>query len=100
MNIESLIERLIEVARADVPPGHASAGFERRVMARIAALSAVDPWMVRTMFLWRAAVSCAAAVVVFGALVWTTQVAGFNSQPRGLELESTVYALVESVEIW
>ncbi len=68
MNLAQLHQRLIAAAKADAPSDRVPYAFEKRIMARIAALPASDPWVLWGGALWRSAAACVAVTMLVGAL--------------------------------
>jgi anti-sigma-K factor RskA len=71
MNLAPLHDKLIAAAKRDAPGDRVPYAFEKRIMARIAALPVPDPWALWGGALWRAAGACVAVMVVAGALSLT-----------------------------
>jgi hypothetical protein len=71
------------------------AGFERRVMARLAAAQTADPWTDVARLLWRAVAPALGLTLLLGALTFS---AGALPDPSPLdsEIESAVYAGIET----
>ena len=93
MTLSALEKSLLAAARENLPSDQAPYAFEKRIMARLSASLAVDPWALWGRSLWRAALSCATIALVCGA--WS--VASFNlsdSESFSQDLESAVYASV------
>ena len=96
MNLNELQRQLLAAARAHPPSDAVPYAFEKRILARLAEQPAlgVSAWWLRG--LWRAAASCVAVCVLFGA--WTTW---FNAASAGAtddfsqQFENTVLAAME-----
>lgn len=95
MNVTDLEKRLLAAARADRPSDRVPYAFEKRVMARIAALPVVDAWAFWARSLWRAAVPYALAVICLA--VWIH----FSAEPVApadriaMDFENVVLAAAE-----
>jgi hypothetical protein len=99
MNIAALKEKLIRVARRATPSDHVPYTFEKRVMARIAALPKVDVYSFWANNLWRAAAPCAAIMVFFAA--WTFFLAAPQPEVQSADLEKTVLAPFDTLgDVW
>jgi hypothetical protein len=87
-----LQRKLIAAARQNAPSESVPYAFEKRVMARLAGIPAVDAWAVWAAALWRAAVPCVAAMILFSA--WTIFVTGNHGAANDLfqEFDNTVLA--------
>jgi len=68
MQVNELQQKLIAAARAQAPGGHIPYAFEKRIMARIAALPAPDAWALWSSALWRSAAACIALTLIVAAL--------------------------------
>ncbi|MSR42406.1 MAG: hypothetical protein EXS29_00140 [Pedosphaera sp.] len=95
MNVTELEKRLLAAARAERPSDRVPYAFEKRVMARIAALPVVDVWALWARSLWRAAVPYALAVACLA--VWIH----FSAEPAtpgdriAMDFENVVLAAAE-----
>lgn len=69
MNLAELQKKLIAAARTDVPGDQVPYAFEKRVTALLASRVVPDNLALWGRGLWRAAVSCIAITLLFGA--WT-----------------------------
>ena len=67
MNLAELQKKLIAAARANVPGDQVPYAFEKRVTALLASRVAPDNLALWVRGLWRAAVSCVAVTLLFGA---------------------------------
>lgn len=67
MNLAELQKKLIAAARADVAGNHVPYAFEKRITALLASRVAPDNMTLWVHGLWRAAVSCVALTLLFGA---------------------------------
>ena len=67
MNLAELQKKLIAAARANVPGDQVPYAFEKRVTALLASHVAPDNMALWVRGLWRAAVSCVAVTLLFGA---------------------------------
>ena len=68
MNPNDLQSKLIRAARRVPPQDHVPYAFEKRIMARLAALQPVNPWALWARPMWRAALSCVALTALCG--IW------------------------------
>ena len=95
MNLAELQRKLIAAARANVPGDHVPYAFEKRVTALLAFRVAPQnlDWWVRG--LWRAAVSCAAVVLLCGAWSLFTPKITANSTDLSQDFENTLLASVD-----
>ena len=67
MNLAELQKKLIAAARTSVPGDQVPYAFEKRVTSLLAARVAPDNLALWVRGLWRAAVSCVAITLLFGA---------------------------------
>ena len=101
MNLDQLYNKLLTAARAHPPRDHVPYAFEKRIMARLAALPALDPWTLWGRVLWRAAAPCVAIMCL--TLMWSAFVGGISGfdEPLASALDNTVLApLAQLHEIW
>lgn len=101
MNSTELQKKLMAAARSTPPDERVPYAFEKRIMARLAAVRPLDPWTLWGNALGRAAVSCVALTVLTSAwMIWS----GPRSTTRGdfsEELETAVLVAADSAdEIW
>jgi hypothetical protein len=68
MNVTELHQRLIAAARANPPSDRVPYAFEKRIMARLAALPALDGWAQWSRAMWRAVAPC--VVMALLVAVW------------------------------
>jgi hypothetical protein len=92
MNPSDLQIKLIEAARKEPPQDQVPYAFEKRVMARLAGLSALNYWALWGRPLWRAALSCVAITLLCG--IWSVASApkGDNSDSFAQAFERAVFA--------
>ena len=69
MKPNDLQSKLIRAARREPLQDRVPYAFEKRIMARLAALQPVNPWALWGRPLWRAALSCVALTVLCG--IWS-----------------------------
>jgi len=97
MKTIELQRKLITAARLTPADERVPYAFEKRIMARLAALPQVDVWSLWGPALWRAAAPCIAITLLLG--FWTFYSA--NSHPvqevRVVDLERTVLAPLDSL---
>ena len=108
MNWEPLRQKLLAVARAQPPVDRVPYAFEKRIMARLAQMPAVDLSALWARALWRAAAPCVAFALLLG--VWSFLGAQNNAASSGLtdsddfaqHFEQTMLAAVEepAEETW
>ena len=67
MNLAGLQKKLIAAARANAPGDQVPYAFEKRIAALLASRGAPDNMTLWVRGLWRAAVSCVAITLLFGA---------------------------------
>jgi len=94
MNLAELERKLIAAARSHPPSEAVPFAFEKRIMTLINLRAAVDPWLLWSRALWRAAAPCAAVMVLLSA--WSLFAPATNSSGTDLsqDLEKTVLAAV------
>src|SRR5687767_7893142 len=93
MDLEQFRQKLIAAARAQPLSDVVPYGFEKRIMAQLAAGEAVrDPWAVWGAALWRAAMPCVA--LMCAVTIWAVMDGGLESSRTSLaaDLESAVLA--------
>jgi len=95
MNTAALHEKLISAARRQDPDKRVPYAFEKRIMALIASRAVADRWVVWSSGLWRAAVSCVAVAVVFGAAVLLLPSSANSSKDLSQDFENTLLASVD-----
>ncbi len=101
MDLAKLYRELIAAARANPPSDRVPYAFEKRVMARLKALPALeDTWALWSRALWRAAAPCVAIMLLLGAwsLLGPANPPPASSAPAGdfsQQLESTLLAAVD-----
>lgn len=70
MKLDQIIEKLLSTARKDQPSDRVPYAFEKRIMAQIADLPAVeDVWAAWSRLLWRAVAPCT-AVAALTVVAW------------------------------
>ena len=95
MKLAELQAKLIAAARLNPPDDRVPYAFEKRITALIAARAGADHWMFWTRGLWRAAASCVAVAVVFGAVSLFTPAAADNGNDLSQDFENTLLASVD-----
>jgi hypothetical protein len=108
MNLETLRQKLLSVARANPPVDRVPYAFEKRIMARLAETPALDLVALWASALWRAAVPCVALMLLLG--VWafvgaqnhSTAVSLTDRDDFAQHFERTMLAAVEepAEETW
>ena len=94
MNLIELQKKLIAAARLNPPSDHVPYAFEKRITALIAVRAVADRWAFWTRGLWRAAASCVAVAVVFGAVSLFVP-SSDNSKDLSQDFENTLLASVD-----
>jgi hypothetical protein len=92
MNLAELQKKLTAAARLQKPDERVPYAFEKRITALIAARAAADRLTVWTSGLWRAALSCVAVAIVFGAISLFTPSTADNSKDLSQDFENTLLA--------
>ena len=92
MNVDDLQNNLIAAARGRVPSQEVPYGFERRIMARIAAIAIRDPWAFWAAALWRAAGPCIGLALVVAAWSFFSGPANSPVADFSQDFENTVLA--------
>ncbi|MGA2786125.1 MAG: hypothetical protein ABSF60_01225 [Verrucomicrobiota bacterium] len=95
MNIAELQTKLLAAARAQPPDDRVPYAFEKRVMALLAARAATDPLVIWARGLWRAAVSCVAIALLFGAWAFFKPTVPTNAGDLSQNFENTLLASVD-----
>ena len=95
MNLAELQKKLVVAARRNAPDERVPYAFEKRIMALIAARAGADRWVFWARGLWRAAASCAAVAVVFGAVSLFLPATSDNSNDLSQDFENTLFASVD-----
>jgi hypothetical protein len=85
MKPSDLQTKLIEAARQEPLQDHVPYAFEKRIMARLAGLTPLNPWTLWGRPLWCAALSCVAITLLCG--IWS-----MTSTPKGGNSDSLVQA--------
>ena len=96
MNLAELQKRLIAAARANPPGDHVPYAFEKRVTALLASRVAAENLNLWVHGLWRAAVSCVAVTLLFGAwAVFNPAAPAASSDDLAQNFETTLLASVD-----
>ena len=95
MKLAGLEKKLIAAARLQKPDDRVPYAFEKRIMAQLAARSAMAREVFWTHGLWRAAVSCLALTLVFGALSWYSPVINDDMSELSQDFETTLLASID-----
>jgi len=96
MNIAELQKKLIAAARTEVLDDRVPYAFEKRVTALLAARVVPDNMALWVRGLWRAAVSCVAITLLFGAwAVFIPTTTTTTSDDLSQNFESTLLASVD-----
>ena len=96
MKTEQLYQKLINAAKSAPPSTEVPFGFEHRVLARLRAGFRMDPWLVWSGQLWRAAYLSLAAMMLCGAFVFMVDLRKTNANSLADDLEETVMAVIGS----
>lgn len=102
MNLHVLQQKLLAAARRHPPGDTVPYAFEQRILARLPAATAMDPWGWWVRGLWRGAVSCAAICLLLGAWTWVASARDVATDDLSQQFENTVLAAVdqESDSAW
>ena len=92
MNLAELQRKLIAAARLQAPDERVPYAFEKRITALIAARAKVDRWVFWAHGLWRAAATCVAVAVVFGAVALFVPTTPDNNNDLSQDFENTLLA--------
>jgi hypothetical protein len=98
MKLVALEKKLIAAARLQQPDDRVPYAFEKRIMAQLAARSAAARQTFWTHGLWRAAISCLALTLIFGALSWYSPVVNDDMSERSQDFETTLLASIDQPE--
>jgi len=90
-----LQRKLIAVARAHPPVAEVPYAFEKRIMARLREIPAVDVGTLWARALWRAVAPCVAVVLLISAWTWFARQAGSANNDLSQDFESTLLAAVD-----
>ena len=101
MNLAEMQKKLLTAARADRPSDAVPYAFEKRIMARIASLTVVDPLMLWNRILWRATAPCVAIMVLLSAWTMLSGHRRGSTEALAADLENTMLAPFENIgETW
>ena len=95
MNFAELQKKLIAAARANVPGDQVPYAFEKRVTVLLAARVAPDNLALWVRGLWRAAISCVAVTLLFGAWAVLNPTTSATTGDLSQNFESTLLASVD-----
>jgi len=96
MDLVELQRKLMAAARANPPGDAVPLAFEKRVVARLRARLAPDPYSFWSKALWQAAAPCTAIMLLLGAWSWFTQASPPPSNDWSQDLDNVVLAAAES----
>jgi hypothetical protein len=99
MNLAELQKKLTDAARLQTPDERVPYAFEKRIMALIAERTAAAQRNAWVRGLWRAAVSCVAVAIIFGAVSLFVQDSADNSKDLSQDFENTLLASADQPEI-
>jgi hypothetical protein len=96
MNLAELQKKLIAAARANAPDDHVPYAFEKRITALLAPRVAAENMNLWVRGLWRAAVSCVAITLLFGAwAIFNPASTAATTADLSQNFESTLLASVD-----
>jgi hypothetical protein len=95
MNLAELQTKLIAAARTNVPGDQVPYAFEKRITALLASRVAPDNLALWVRGLWRAAVSCVAVTLLFGAWAVLNPTTSSTAGDLSQNFESTLLASVD-----
>jgi hypothetical protein len=95
MNLAELQKKLIAAARANVPGNQVPYAFEKRVTALLVSRVAPDDMTLWVRGLWRAAVSCVAITLLFGAWAVLNPTTTTTADDLSQNFENTLLASVD-----
>jgi hypothetical protein len=95
MNVVELQKKLITAARANPPREQVPYAFEKRITALIASGAAAKNLNLWVQGLWRAAISCVAITLLFGAWAFFNPPAGTAADDLSQNFDSTLLASVD-----
>lgn len=95
MNIAELHKKLVAAARVNPPGDNVPFAFEKRVMALLTVRAAGDSLVLWVRGLWRAAVSCAAIVLLLGTWTLFTPAPSTTTTDLTQNFENTLLAAVD-----
>ena len=101
MSLDKLQKKLVAAARFNPPSDQVPYAFEKRILARLAALPAEDAWMLWGKALWRGAGACLAISVLLS--IWSFLPIPETEPTTSLNqvIDSTVVAMTEQMdETW
>jgi hypothetical protein len=102
MNVPELEQKLIAVARRNLPSGEVPFAFEKRILARLAARPRLDNWALWGRALWRAAAPCLALMLLLSTWAFFSSNAnapGANSDDLSAEFENTLLAAANQEQL-
>ncbi len=101
MKIAELQRRLLAAARQTPPNPTVPYAFERRIMARLTAAPAADPWALWSRVLWRAAAPCVGLMLILSAVSFFVSQDAGSQETLAADLERAVYAAFDPLEnVW
>ncbi len=95
MNLAELQRKLLAAARTNPPSKHVPYAFEKRILARLQAQSALDEWALWARALWRAVGPCLAIMLLLGGWSLFSQWRNPPSGDLSQAFDSAVLAAVE-----
>jgi len=95
MKLDKLQQKLLAAARSNPPSERVPLAFEKRIMARLAALPVLDGWALWGRALWRAAAPCVAVMLLLGAWSLFAPTTTPSSNDLSQDLENTLLAAVD-----
>jgi len=94
MKLDELQQKLIAVARTNPPSDRVPLAFEKRIMARLPVRQVLDEWALWSRALWRAAASCVAIMLLFGAWTFLASEGPAPANDLSQDFENTLLAAV------
>lgn len=99
MNLAELHRKLIAVARANPPGDHVPYAFEKRILAHLRSLPAVDNVALWARALWRAATPCVIIMLLFSMWSFLSPNGNASLVDFSQEFENTVLAAVDQEQV-
>jgi hypothetical protein len=98
MNLDTLIDRLLTVARSEPPNCQVPYAFEKRIMARLMSAAPADTWTLWGQALWRSAALCLIIMTVSGLWwIWPAP-EGPLSADFSQEFQHAIFAQASQVD--
>ena len=98
MNLDTLIDRLLTIARSEPPDRRVPYAFEKRIMARLKSVGPLDIWTLWGQALWRSATLCLAIMTVSAIWwIWSAQDGAFSAD-FSQEFQHAIFAQASQVD--